>query len=136
MNYLFLIVTLAVIAVVLFIAAFTKFELSDEGYDRLKSVVQKWDYMVVFLAVIIKTFSISYGFETVTIVAGLGAMLAGLLGIANTNYKGQKITQALNQDLLKDMLGFDEDLHLMGELETEDIEDIEEIEESGESEEK
>ena len=120
MDYLFLIVTLAVIAVVLFVAAFTKFKLSDEGYDRLKSVVTKWDYIVIFIALIVKTFSVAYGLETVAIVAGLGAMLAGLLGIAKKNYNDDKITNLLNEDLLKDMLGFSEDLYTEGELESEE----------------
>lgn len=126
MNYLFLIVTLAIIAMVLIVAGFTKFSLTNEGYDRLKSVVQKWDYIVIFIALIVKTFNIGYGFETVTVVAGIGAMFAGLLGISNSNYVGEKTTRMFNEDLLKDMLGFDEDLHLMGEMESE--EEVEEEE--------
>lgn len=127
MNYLFLIITIVVILGVLGIAVFTKLTLSDDQYDRLKAVVIKWQYLVVFIALIVKTFDVSYGIETVTIVSGFGAMLAGLMGISNVNYDGEKITEMFNSDLLKDMLGFDEDLNLMGELESED--DEEEIEE-------
>lgn len=133
MNYLFLIITLTVILAVLVIATFTKFCITNEGYDRLKAVVVKWQYIVVFIALIVKTFEVPYGIETVTLVSGIGAMLAGLLDISNSNYHGERREAVLNEDLLKDMLGFGEDLHLMGELEAEDIE---EIEESGESEEK
>lgn len=120
MNYLFLIITLAVIVAILCVAAFSKFKLSNEGYDRLKSVVIKWQYIVVFIALIVKTFDVAYGIETVTIVSGFGAMLAGLMGISNVNYTGEKITEVYNADLLKDMLGFDEDLNLIGEKESEE----------------
>lgn len=129
MNYLFLIITLVVIIGILAVAAFGKFKLSNEGYDRLKAVVVKWQYIVVFIALIVKTFEVAYGIETVTIVSGIGAMLAGLMGISDVNYKGEKITEMYNADLLKDMLGFDEDLNLLGELESEEeVEDEEESE--------
>lgn len=120
MNYLFLIITIAVIIGILCIAAFGKFKLSNEGYDRLKAVVIKWQYIVVFVALIVKTFDVTYGIETVTIVSGVGALLAGLMGISNVNYTGEKITEMYNADLLKDMLGFDQDLNLIGEKESEE----------------
>lgn len=126
MNYLFLIITLTVILAVLVIATFTKFCITNEGYDRLKAVVVRWQYIVVFIALIVKTFEVPYGIETVTLVSGIGAMLAGLLDISNSNYVGEKTTKMFNEDLLKDMLGFDEDLHLMGEAESE--EEVEEEE--------
>lgn len=134
MKYLFLIITLVVIVGVLLVATFTKFRLDDEQYDRLKWVVIRWQYLVAFVALIVKLFSVSYGVETVLLVAGVGVMLAGLLGVANKNYTTQKVVSILNQDLLKDMLGFDADLHLIGEIEAdrESEEDEEEIEESEE----
>ena len=125
MNYLFLIIVLAVIVAILAVASFTNFELDSEHYDRLKWVVLRWTYLVTFLGIIVKTFDVPYGIETVTIVAGFGAMLAGLLGISITNYKGEQMTDLLNEDLLKDMLGFEEDLYHEGEVESE-----EEVEES------
>lgn len=125
MKYAFLMITLIVVVGVLLIATFSNFQLSNEQYDRLKAIVVKWHYLVAFLALIVSTFNVVYGKETVTLVAGLGAMLAGLLGISNTNYEGEKITEVFNADLLKDMLGFDEDLNLLGEKESEVIEDEE-----------
>lgn len=125
MKYAFLMITLIVVVGVLLVATFSNFQLSNEQYDRLKKTVQKWHYLVAFIALIVTTFNVIYGKETVTLVAGLGAMLAGLLGISNTNYEGEKITEVFNADLLKDMLGFDEDLNLLGEKESEDIEDEE-----------
>lgn len=121
MKYLFLIITIAVVLGVLLIATFSKFKLTDEQYDRLKAVVIKWQYLVVFIALIVKTFDVPYGIETVTIVSGFGAMLAGLMGISNTNYTGERMTNMFNEDLLKDMLGYDEMLHNEGELESEEV---------------
>lgn len=122
MTYAFLITVIAVVLIVLAIASFTSFGLDDYHYDRLKWVVIRWSYLVVFIGLIVKTFEIAYGTETVTLVAGIGAMLAGLLGISNTNYKGEQMTQMFNEDLLKDMLGFNEDLHDMGVDESEEAE--------------
>ena len=86
MNYAFLITVLAIVVIVLAIASFTNFELDSVHYDRLKWVVVKWSYLVVFIGVIVKTFDIAYGTETVTLVAALGAMLAGLLDISNREF--------------------------------------------------
>lgn len=121
MKYLFFIITIAVVLGALLIATFSKFKLTDEQYDRLKAVVIKWQYLVVFIALIVKTFDVQYGIETVTIVSGFGAMLAGLMGISNANYTGERMTNMFNEDLLKDMLGFDEMLHEEGELESEEV---------------
>lgn len=125
MKYAFLMITLIVVVGVLLVATFSEFQLSNEQYDRLKKLVAKWHYLVAFLALIVSTFEVPCGKETVTIVAGLGAMLAGLMGISNKNYKGEKITEVYNADLLKDMLGFDEDLNLIGEAESEAMEEEE-----------
>lgn len=121
MKYLFFIITIAVVLGVLLIATFSKFKLTDEQYDRLKAAVIKWQYLVVFIALIVKTFDVQYGIETVTIVSGFGAMLAGLMGISNANYTGERMTNMFNEDLLKDMLGCDEMLHEEGELESEEV---------------
>lgn len=127
MNYVFLVTVVAIILVILAIASFTNFGLDNEHYDRLKWVVIRWSYLVVFIGLVAKTFEISYGTETVTLIAGIGAMLAGLLDISNVNYTGEKITEMFNEDLLKDMLGFNEELHHLGEVECED--EVEESEE-------
>lgn len=108
MNYLFFIVVIGVVLAVLGIAMFSKFKLDNEQYDRLKWVVIRWSYLVTFIALIVKTFDVQYGIETVTIVAGIGAMLAGLLGISNKEWTGEGLTNMFNEDLLKDMVGYDE----------------------------
>ncbi len=85
-------VFIAVIAV-LAIASFTSFELNNYHYDRLKWVVIRWSYLVTFIALLVKTFDIAYGVVTVTIVAGFGAMLAGLMGISHKNWDGEDIDE-------------------------------------------
>lgn len=96
MNYLFLIIVLAVVLAVIAIAMFTNFNLDNEHYDRLKWVVIRWSYFVVFVGLIAKTFNIPHGVETVTIVAGLGAMLAGLLGVSTNEYN--KEMESIDED--------------------------------------
>lgn len=93
MNYIFPIAVFATIAIVLGVASFTNFELDNYHYDRLKWVVIRWSYLVVFIGLIVKTFDIPYGTETVTLVAGLGAMLAGFLGISKSNWDGEEIDE-------------------------------------------
>ncbi|MEE0897444.1 MAG: phage holin [Acutalibacteraceae bacterium] len=93
MNYLFLIIVLVIVLGVLGIAMFTDFELDDEHYDRLKWIVIRWAYLVTFIGLIAKTFDIPYGIETVTIVGGIGAMLAGLLGISNKQYESRQVSE-------------------------------------------
>ena len=88
MNYIFMLAVFAAILAVLGIASFTNFSLDNYHYDRLKWVVARWSYFVVFIGVIVKTFDIPYGVETVTLVAAFGAMLAGLMNISNSNFNG------------------------------------------------
>ena len=86
MDYLFLLIVLAVIVAILAIASFGSFELDSEHYDRLKWIVIRWDYIVVFIALIVKTFNMPYGVETVAVVAGIGALLAGLMNISSKSF--------------------------------------------------
>ena len=99
MSYIFLILVIAVVAAVLTIAMFTNFRLDDEHYDRLKWVVIRWSYLVTFIGLIVKTFAVPYGMETVILVGGIGAMLAGLLGISNQAYENmQRIINTEDHD--------------------------------------
>lgn len=121
MNYIFLIIVIAIVIAVLVIATFTKFRLDDEQYDRLKWVVIRWSYLTTFIGLIAKTFDLPYGVETVTIVAGIGAMLAGLLGISTQSYQEtQRITkiedhQENQLQMAEDMLEEDELKQVKGE---------------------
>ena len=86
MNYIFLIVVIVTVVVILGIAAFSDFALDNDHYDRLKWLAMKWHYITAFVALLVKLFEFHYGSETVLIVAGIGALMAGLLGVSTYNY--------------------------------------------------
>lgn len=104
MNYIFLIGTIAIIAAILAIAAFSNFQLDDEHYDRVKWIVRHWAYIVTFVGLLAKTFNLPYGVETVTVVAGIGALLAGLMDISTLNYHTNGVQTKFNNDSLEDMV--------------------------------
>ena len=107
-SYVFMLAVLAVVAAILLIATFTKFKLNNEQYDRLKWIVVRWGYLVIFVGLIVKLFDVPYGVETVTIVGGIGALLGGLLGISSKQFKGAGLEQMFNEDLLKEIVGYKE----------------------------
>lgn len=111
MKYAFLIITLAVVAAVIGIAAFTNFRLDNEHYDRLKSLAMKWHYITAFVAAIVKVFEVPYGVETVAIVAAVGALMAGLLGVSTKEYnKLQDMYVPEPEDSYSDKIYTDEEL--------------------------
>lgn len=124
MNYTFLIATVGAIAVILAIAAFSKFELADENYDRLAYLVQRWSYIVVFVGLVAKTFNMPYGIETTTLVAGIGALMAGLMNISTENWKLSQPQITFNSDSFLEMMDGD-----FGEVEDEDSHGMSEEEE-------
>ena len=85
-DYLFFIIVIAAVLAAIAVAIFTNFHLTDEKYERLKWLTIRWSYITTFLGLIVKTFDIPYGLETVTVVAGIGALMAGLLGVSIKNY--------------------------------------------------
>ena len=91
MNYIFPIAVFATVAIVLAIASFTNFELDNYHYDRLKWVVIRWSYLTTFIGLVATTLEIPYGAETVTLACGVGAMLAGFLGISKGNWDGESL---------------------------------------------
>lgn len=119
MKYAFLIATLLIVAAVIGIAALTNFRLDDEHYDRLKSLAMKWHYITAFVAAIVKVFEVPYGVETVAIVAAVGALMAGLLGVSAKEYnKLQDMYVPEPEDSYSDKIYTDEELaQLRAELE-------------------
>lgn len=111
----FLIVVVGVVLLVIGCAAFSNFELDDYHYDRLKWLTIRWSYITTFLALIVKTFEVHYGIETVAVVAGIGAMMAGLLGVSTMNYVAPTQTTVNDEDFVS-MFDFDE----LDEVEDED----------------
>ena len=86
MSYLFLIIVIVAVILILCLAAFSNFCLDNEHYDRLKWLAMKWHYITAFVALLVKLFEFPYGMETVMVVAGIGALIAGLLGVSTKNY--------------------------------------------------
>lgn len=91
MNYIFPIAVFATVAIVLAVASFTNFELDNYHYDRLKWVVIRWSYLTTFIGLVATTLKMPYSTETVTLACGIGAMLAGFLGISKSNWDGETI---------------------------------------------
>lgn len=116
MNYVFLIVTIGIIMAVLGVAAFSNFELDDKHYDRLKWLTIRWSYIVTFIGLIAKTFNMPYGVETVTVVAGIGALMAGLMGISTNNWKLTQPQNSFNADSFDEMLS-----EVMDDEDTEEV---------------
>ena len=111
MNYAFLIGTIAVVLAVICIAALTNFRLDNEHYDRLKSLAMKWHYITAFVAAIVKVFEVPYGVETVAVVAAIGALMAGLLGVSTKQYNMlQPMTAPEPEDSYSDRVYTDEEL--------------------------
>lgn len=98
MNYIFLIAVVAVIIAVFAIASFTNFELDDLHYDRLKWVVQRGHYFVVFLGVIVEAFKVPYGAETITVAAGVFALMAGVLDVSSKNYYATRSCEEMTEE--------------------------------------
>lgn len=98
MNYIFPIAVFATVAIVLAIASFTNFELDNYHYDRLKWIVIRWSYFTTFIGLVATTTNLPYGTETVTLAAGVGAMLAGFLGISKSNWDGEELPDEYDDD--------------------------------------
>lgn len=111
MNYLFLITVIIVIIAAFTIAMFTNFNLDDLHYDRLKWVVGKGHYFVVFLGVIVEAFNFPYGTETITVVAGIFALMAGILDVSAKNYYAAHSTHEMTEEEAYAMLNENQELY-------------------------
>lgn len=95
-------------------------KLSNKTYDVLKYITT-----IVLPGLGTLYFALSniwgfpYGEQIVGTITAVVAFLGVCLGISNKNYKENGITEVFNEDLLKDMLGYEEMLHEDGELESE-----------------
>lgn len=97
-------------------------KISNRLYDFLK-----WFALVAIPAIeafwltIGKVWNFPYLTEIGTTIAAVGILIAALIGVSSVAYRKEGITNMFNEDLLKDMLGFDEMLHEEGELESEEV---------------
>ena len=88
-NFTFFIAVIAILLIAVGFITYRGLNLNNDQYDRLKAVVMKWPAIITFLGVIVATFpGISYGAETVTIVAAIGAFLAECLNVSKKSFNG------------------------------------------------
>jgi hypothetical protein len=86
MKYAFLISVLAVLGIAVTAITLYGVKLNNEQYDRLKSIVINWSAITALLGVIVATFNVSYGAETITVVAAIGVFLARCLNVSIANF--------------------------------------------------
>lgn len=98
-----------------------KFKLSDAVYDFLKwFALTAIPAIEAFWLTVGKVWGFPHLTEIGTTIAAVGLLIAALIGVSTVNYNKDKQTEIFNEDLLKDMLGFTEELHREGEIESED----------------
>lgn len=96
-------------------------KLDNKTYDTLKYVALiALPALQVFWLTIGKIWDISYTVEIGATIGAVALLLGTLLGVSTRNYYDDNQTQMFNEDLLKDMLGYEEMLHEEGELESEE----------------
>lgn len=94
MRYAFLISVLIVLGIAITAITLYGVRLSNEQYDRLKGIVIKWSAITTLLGVIVATFKVQYGAETITVVAAIGAFMARCLDVSVANFHdGATITE-------------------------------------------
>ena len=93
----------------------------NRTYDILKYVALiALPAIQVFWLTIGKIWNISYTVEIGATIGAVALLLGTLLGVSTRNYYEEEQTQMFNEDLLKDMLGYEEVLHEEGVKESEE----------------
>ena len=96
-------------------------KLDNKTYDTLKYVALiALPALQVFWLTIGKIWDISYSVEIGATIGAVALLLGTLLGVSTRAYYDENQTQMFNEDLLKDMLGYEEMLHEEGEIESEE----------------
>lgn len=101
-KYIFLISVIVALAVSVAFITLHGITLDNDQYDRLKKIVIKWSAIVTFLGVIVATFTVPYGTETITVVAAIGALLGKCLDESNANYNDGAIIHDDDEPLADD----------------------------------
>ena len=100
-------------------------KLNNKTYDTLKYVALiALPALQVFWLTIGKIWNISYTVEIGATIGAVALLLGTLLGVSTRNYYDKNQTQMFNEDLLKDMLGYEEMLHEEGEIESEELNSV------------
>lgn len=93
----------------------------NRTYDILKYVALiALPATQVFWLTIGKIWNISYTVEIGATIGAVALLLGTLLGVSTRNYYEEEQTQMFNEDLLKDMLGYEEVMHEEGVKESEE----------------
>lgn len=96
-------------------------KLDNKTYDTLKYVALiALPALQVFWLTIGKIWNLNYTVEIGATIGAVALLLGTLLGVSTRNYYDENQTQMFNEDLLKDMLGFEDMLHEEGEIESEE----------------
>lgn len=85
-KYAFLVGVIVVLGIAITAITLYGVRLNNEQYDRLKGIVIKWSAITTLLGVIVATFRVPYGAETITVVAAIGAFLARCLDVSVANF--------------------------------------------------
>ena len=85
-KYAFLIGVIVVLGIAISAITLYGVRLNNEQYDRLKGIVIKWSAITTLLGVIVATFQVPYGAETITVVAAIGAFMARCLDVSVANF--------------------------------------------------
>lgn len=102
MHHLFSIIVLSIL--IIGVVVITKWgrALTDEEYDRLKYIVERWPAITAFLGIIVTAFNPLYGAETITVAAGIGTLLAKFLDTSRKEYNKPDDMDVTGLDYLED----------------------------------
>ena len=101
-KYAFLIGVIVVLGIAITAITLYGIKLNNEQYDRLKGIVIKWSAITTLLGVIVATFRVPYGAETITVVAAIGAFMARCLDVSASNYNDGAIIYEDEEPLADD----------------------------------
>lgn len=94
-------------------------KLKNETYDKLKLIALVATPIITFLVALCTIWKVPHCDQVTATLAAIDALVGALVVKLSVDYNKENTTEVFNQDLLKDMLGFDEDLHELGEKESE-----------------
>lgn len=95
-------------------------KLSNKTYDVLKIVAWIFVPLASFVSALCIIWGVPMAEQITATLTAFNTLLGALLHTANKEYYTENETQMFNEDLLKDMLGFNEDLYEEGVKESEE----------------
>ena len=98
--------------------------MTNKTYDTLKTIALVATPIITFLAALCTIWNVPYCEQITASLAALDTLIGAFVIKSSMDYKNAGMTQMFNEDLLKDMLGYGEDLHELGELESEADEEV------------